>query len=105
MLKKIDSEETFTAFATKKQEMKVAHEEMQSNVLAAVKANDLEAFQATHDEMKSKMKKSHTTKGNGEEKAHPEPTSEQLAEMKVKQAEHFTELVTYYNENGELPEQ
>jgi len=105
VLKKIDSEEAFAEFATKHQEMQAAREEMQVGVLAAVKANDLQAFQAIHDEKKSKMEAAHDEKDNGEGRVRPEPTAEQLAEMKVKQAEHFTELITYYNENWELPEQ
>lgn len=109
LLKKVDSEEAFGEFAAQKGEMDALHEEMQADVLAAVEANDYEAFQKAAEAMKTKMDEMHADdedSGFGMHmKGRPELTAEQEAEFGTRQQEMFDKMVTYYEENGELPEQ
>ncbi|USN55838.1 MAG: hypothetical protein H6765_04630 [Candidatus Peribacteria bacterium] len=82
--------------------MEALRETNQAAVLAAVQANDFAAFQQAHEDMKTQMdalRPDDAPQGN-----RPEPTVEQQADFEAKQQEHFDELVSYYQENGELPE-
>lgn len=106
LLKKVDSEEAFNEFAAQKGEMDALHEEMQADVLAAVEANDYEAFQKATEAMKTKMEEMHADdEDNGfAMQGRPELTAEQEAEFGTRQQEMFDKMVSYYEENGELPE-
>lgn len=102
LLEKVDSPESFQEFAARSQEMEALRETNQAAVLAAVQANDFAAFQQAHEDMKTQMdalRPDDAPQGN-----RPEPTVEQQADFEAKQQEHFDELVSYYQENGELPE-
>jgi len=108
LLEKIDSEESFKTMAELYQKKQTVKETMQADLLEAVKNNDLAAFKQVRTDAKTSMESLRETfHGNdkdGEAKERPEPTAEQLAEKEVKQTEKFQELVTYYQENGTLPE-
>lgn len=103
LLEKVDSEEAFGDFAAKRLAMASLKETHQAAILEAVQANDFEAFQSAHETMKAAKEAvhGHADRWKG---WHWEPTEEQQAHMEAKQLEHFNELVSYYSENGELPE-
>ncbi len=106
LLNKVDSEEAFNEFAAQKAEMDVLHRETQANILAAVQTNNYDAFQKVTEAMKAKMDELHADDDNGfGMKGRPELTAEQEAEFGTRQQEMFDKMVTYYEENGELPEQ
>ena len=90
MIAQIPSEAEF-------QKMAVAHKartESQAKIETAVKNNDFTAFKASIEAQKAQMTANHPDIANGSPKA--------LSDEKLQK--HFDSLVTYYKENGTLPE-
>ena len=100
LLEKVTSETDFLAFVSEKEEKKAAHEAMKSELEKAVVSNDFEAFLAIKEGAKAQKAASRPD----DDPERPELSEEDLAKKELKMQEKFEKLVTYYNENGELPE-
>lgn len=110
LLEKVNSEEAFGEFVAHHEAKDKIQADAEAQVLGAVQSNDFTAFQKVQTDTKAKMKEFHDSlelvegKEGHSQRVRPEPTAEQTAKMEEKQLERFEEIVSYYEENGTLPE-